>query len=260
MLTEHTVAEAASAAGVTAPVRFVPVTGSTNTDLWSLAERGAPEWTIVAAGRQEAGRGRLGRSWISLPGASLHVSILLRPTIAPDVSPLLTLAAAVAAAEACRSEGNVSVGCKWPNDLMAGGKKLGGILTEASVEGDRVAFVVIGTGVNVTQRAEDFPGELRGIATSIAREGSDATVEAILGSYLAALRRLYGQGGEGIAERALDPYRALCVTIGRRVRAATSEGGTVEGVARAVGDRGELLIETTNGRQAVQFGEVVHLE
>jgi BirA family transcriptional regulator, biotin operon repressor / biotin---[acetyl-CoA-carboxylase] ligase len=260
MLTEHTVAEAASAAGVTAPVRFVPVTGSTNTDLWRLAERGAPEWTIVAAGRQEAGRGRLGRSWISLPGASLHVSILLRPTIAPDVSPLLTLAAAVAAAEACRSEGNVPVGCKWPNDLVAGGKKLGGILTEASVEGDRVAFVVIGTGVNVTQRAEDFPGELRDIATSIAREESDATVEAILRGYLTYLRRLYGQGGEGIAERALDPYRALCVTLGRRVRAATSERVAVEGVARAVGDGGELLIETASGRRAVQFGEVVHLE
>jgi BirA family biotin operon repressor/biotin-[acetyl-CoA-carboxylase] ligase len=260
MLTEHTVGEAARAAGLTPPVHFADVTGSTNTDLWRLAEQGDPEWTVVVAARQEAGRGRMGRTWISIPGTSLHVSVLLRPAVAPSEAPLLSLAAAVSAAEACRTEGKVHVGCKWPNDLVAGGRKVGGILAEASVEGDRVAFVVIGTGVNVSQRPEDFPSDLRETATSIAREGGEMAAQAILRSYLAGLRRLYGEGGAGMTERVLEPYRALCTTLGRRVRAATVGGGTIEGVARAVGEGGELLVETVLGVQAVEFGEIAHLE
>jgi BirA family biotin operon repressor/biotin-[acetyl-CoA-carboxylase] ligase len=260
MLTEHTVAAAASAVGLPAPAHFVEVTGSTNTDLWRMAEDGAPEWTMLAAGRQEAGRGRLGRAWVSVPGSSLHVSILLRPEIEPAEAPLLSLAAAVAMAGACRLAGGVDVECKWPNDLIAGGRKLGGVLPEASVQGAGLAFVVIGTGVNLSQRAEDFPQELREGATSVAREGGVANLGGILEGYLRAFRGLYGDGGRGIGSRVLEPYRAACSTIGRRVRAITTGGAIVDGIARRIGRSGELIVETPSGPERVQFGEIRHLE
>src|SRR5439155_27374370 len=101
VLTEHTVAQAAEAASLSGPVHFRPVTGSTNDDLLSLAKGGAPEWTVVVAGRQEAGRGRLGRTWASPPGTSLAGSVLLRPGVSPAQAPALSLMAAASMAEAC---------------------------------------------------------------------------------------------------------------------------------------------------------------
>jgi BirA family transcriptional regulator, biotin operon repressor / biotin---[acetyl-CoA-carboxylase] ligase len=259
MLTEHTVAEAATAAGLTARSHFLAVTGSTNTDLWRMAKEGAPEWTVVVAGRQTAGRGRLGRTWVTPSGTVLHVSLLLRPRLEPTSAPLLSLAAAVAAADACRTEGRIDVRCKWPNDLIVGERKLGGILTEANVQGDRVEFVVIGTGLNVSQTLDDFPADLRETATSVAREGGDPDAGRILSGYFRRLRDLYGNRGEGVGIRVLDPYRRLCATIGRSVRASTVDGSTIEGVARAVGETGELIVETRQGLRAVEFGEVAHL-
>jgi BirA family biotin operon repressor/biotin-[acetyl-CoA-carboxylase] ligase len=260
MLTEHTVAAAAAAAGLLAPVHFVEVTGSTNTDLWTMAKGGAPEWTLVVAGRQEAGRGRLGRTWVSAPGASLHVSLLLRPRLGPLDAPLLSLAAAVAMAIACRHAGRIDVGCKWPNDLIAGNRKLGGVLTEASVRGTRLEFVIIGAGANVSQRAEDFPEGLRDTATSVAREGGANDASGILEGYLKKLHDLYGDGGQAIGSRVLEPYRRSCRTIGRRVRAITLGGHEVDGVARGIGDRGELIVQTETGSERVGFGEIRHLE
>jgi len=260
MLSEHTVAEAARAAGLRAPVLFRPVTGSTNTDLWGMALQGAAEWTVIVAGQQTAGRGRLGRTWITPAGSVLHVSALLRPRLAAARAPVLTLAAGVAAAEACRTEGRVEVRCKWPNDLVVGDRKLGGILTEANVQGDHVEFVVIGTGVNLSQTALDFPRDLRDTATSIALSGGDPNEAGILGGYLRRLRKLYGDGDEGLGARVLEAYRPLCATIGRTVRALTLEGSAIEGVARSVGEHSELIVETPEGPRAIEFGEIVHLD
>ncbi len=259
MLSEHTVAAAALAAGIDAPVHFVSATGSTNTDLWRMAEDGAPEWTVLAAGTQDAGRGRLGRTWTSLPGESLLVSVLLRPRIEPPDAPLVSLAAAVAMAEACRGAG-IDVGCKWPNDLLADGRKLGGILPEASVQGPSLSFVVLGTGVNLSQADGDFPPELRAQATSVAREGGDPDPGPILERYLRRLEDLYGEHGRDLIARVLEPYRAACVTLGHRVRAITTTGTIVDGVARDVGPAGELIVETAGGPERVQFGEIRHLE
>ena len=259
MLSEHTVAAAALAAGIEGPVHFAEATGSTNTDLWGLAEDGAPEWTVFAAGTQEAGRGRLGRIWTSLPGESLFVSVLLRPVVEPSDAPLVSLAAAVAMTEACRGAG-VHADCKWPNDVVAAGRKLGGVLPEASVQGQALSFVVLGTGVNCSQAEEDFPGELRLQATSVAREGGDPDPGPLLERYLRRLRELYGDRGRDLSARVLEPYRAACVTIGHRVRAITTVGAIVDGVAREVGPAGELVVETSRGPERVQFGEIRHLE
>ena len=257
MLTDELVTEAARDAGWPGPARFVASTGSTNSDLFRLGAEGAPGWTLLVAGYQEAGRGRLGRTWVAPAGTSLLASVLIRPAVDPASVPLLSLAAAVAMAEACRDCG-VDVACKWPNDLVRGGRKLGGILPEASVGAAGVEFVVVGVGVNVRQGTEDFPPEIRPTATSIRKEGGDADPARLLRAYLAALRRWVddaGRPGPGF----LDRYREMCVTIGQRVRARTTAGDLVEGVTIGVGDSGELLVETSAGLRPVAFGEVEHL-
>jgi BirA family biotin operon repressor/biotin-[acetyl-CoA-carboxylase] ligase len=259
-LTPQAVEEAARAAGIDAPVQFVPVTGSTNSDLLGLAEAGAPEWTLVVAGHLTAGRGRLGRTWVTVPGASLPVSVLLRPAVDPSETPMLSLAAAVAMVDACLEACRVEITCRWPNDLMAGGRKVGGILAEGSVRGTTMAYVVIGTGVNVAQRGEDFPEEIRGTATSIFLEGGSPDFEGLLGRYLVELRRLYGTGGRGLGSRVVDRYRERCDTIGRDVGAITMTGHHIQGEAVGVGERGELLIQTVSGIRAVSFGEIQHME
>ena len=188
----------------------------------------------------------------------MAVSILLRPPLPPAEVPALSLVAAVAMSEACRSAG-VVVGCKWPNDLICGGRKLGGVLPEARLEGGRVVFVVIGAGVNVSQRREDFPSEIRATATSIAAEGGKADASALLCSYLSRLAELYVPSRSGFLATALEVYRRRCVTLGARVRATTTRGRVVEGRAQGIGAAGELIVRTTGGEESVAFGEVEHL-
>lgn len=234
------------------------MTGSTNADLAAAAAQGAPGWTVLVAGHQEAGRGRLGRTWESKPGQSLLVSVLLRPSIAPDDAPLLSLGAGVAVAEACRATGATAVDCKWPNDAVAGERKLAGILPEASVAGGRLEHVVIGIGLNVSQDESDFPESIRGTATSVGLEGGRVDAADALTHVLAGLRR-WLEPEEDLRDRVLPRYRELCSTVGRRVRADVS-GGSIEGEATGVGDHGELVVETAEGKVEIGFGEVVHLD
>src|SRR5689334_21196710 len=128
MLDEARVAEAARAAGIEVPARYVDVTGSTNADLLALAAAGAPAWSVLVAGHQESGRGRLGRTWVEPPGSSLLVSVLLRPDLEPERLPMLTLAAGVAIVEALADGAGVTATCRWPNDVMVGQRKLAGVL------------------------------------------------------------------------------------------------------------------------------------
>lgn len=258
MLTQHIVAEAAQAAGIDAPARYVAVTGSTNADLAAAAEEGAPAWTVLVAGHQEGGRGRLGRTWESKPGMSLLVSILLRPSLAPDDAPLLSLAAAVAVTEACMNAAAPMARCKWPNDVVVGGRKLGGILVEASVTGGRIDHVVIGIGINVSQAEDDFSPDLRATATSLAIEGG-ADHAGVLRHVLAGLRRMI-EPQEGLRDRVPPRYRELCATLGRRVRASLGGDEVIEGVAVDIGPRGELLVNSGDQGRFVSFGEVVHLD
>jgi BirA family biotin operon repressor/biotin-[acetyl-CoA-carboxylase] ligase len=247
------------AAGIEVPGRYVEVTGSTNSDLMRLAEEGAPEWTVLAAGHQTAGRGRLGRAWATAPGASLALSVLLRPEATTAELPLFGLAAGVAMAEACREGSGVDVRCKWPNDLVAETGKVGGILSEAVVGGARPAFAVVGVGVNLAQSREDFPEEVRPVATSLRFEGGEPDVAAIVAAYLRRLRALYSEGAPGLAGRVVEPYRRLCETVGRAVAATTTEGRRIEGRAVDVADSGDLLVQVSDRIERVGFGEVEYL-
>ena len=122
--------------GLEAPVRFDEVTGSTNATALGMAEAGAPEWTLVAAGHQTAGRGRLGRTWMDRAGAALMFSFVVRPPLEPERAGLIPLLAGAAMAAAIRDVAGADVRCKWPNDLLVGDAKVGGILVESSVPTD----------------------------------------------------------------------------------------------------------------------------
>ncbi len=259
MLSEHTVARAARNAGIEAPVHFAESTGSTNTDLMLLAEQGAPPWTVLAANHQEQGRGRLGRTWVSGPGSSLLVSVLLRPEVAPARAALITLGAGVCMALACSVACGVDASCKWPNDLVAGDRKLGGVLVEAKMQGGRLGHAVIGSGVNLGQTHDDFPPDLADAATSVALEGGRPDAATLLFEYLFRLKRFCDPAKPGFAETVLDLYRRHSATIGRTIRATTTDGRAVEGTATGVGDDGQLLVQTPSGQEEVAFGEIAHL-
>jgi BirA family transcriptional regulator, biotin operon repressor / biotin---[acetyl-CoA-carboxylase] ligase len=251
-LTERAIREALAAAGVPeAPVRYDAVTGSTNTTALELARAGTPEWTLVAAGRQTAGRGRLGRTWVSPPGVALHVSVVLRPEMPPDRAVLLTLLAGTSMARGCVAVGEPEVMCKWPNDLVRIEEKVGGILAEAAVARGRIDHVVLGVGMNLGSPPPDVPG-------AGALPGVDPA--DLLTAFLAELSRGYQAGPEPwFARRVLDDYRPLCATLGRRVRSTTTDGRVVEGTAVDLGEDGSLVIDTRDGRATVGFGEVEHL-
>src|SRR5690349_24183511 len=162
---------------------------STNTELARLASEGADEGLSIVADEQTAGRGRLQRAWSSPKGAGLYFSILLRPTIPQDQWPLITFAAALAAADALLEASDLQTDIKWPNDLLSGERKICGILAEAiDTPGGRA--VILGIGINLTQNA--FPPELENVATSVAEVGGrPADREEILTALLDALSRWY---------------------------------------------------------------------
>ncbi len=235
-------------AGLVAPVHWHEVTGSTNATAVELAEAGAPEWTLVGAAHQTAGRGRLGRTWVDRPGAALMTSIVLRPTFAPDALGLLTVSAGAAWAEAASAASGLTVRCKWPNDLLADDGKVGGVLAESSVVGGDVAWVVIGAGVNLER--PQVPG---------AAALGDVDAGSLLGGFLERFRRSYELSAEAFADDAIRRWTAVSATIGRRVAAVGPDGRRREGVAVAIDEIGRLVLETPGGRIAVASDEVEHL-
>jgi BirA family biotin operon repressor/biotin-[acetyl-CoA-carboxylase] ligase len=237
-------------------VDVVERTGSTNEDLLA---RGGPAGQVLVAEEQTAGRGRMGRTWVSEPGAALTFSVLLRPTAVPPHRrgwlPLLT---GVAVATAVRSVAGVPAVLKWPNDVLAGEAKLAGILAEQS--GD---VVVVGIGINVATPLSALPVSAAGLpATSLRAEGSDVAREVVLIEVLRELERCY------LAYRA-DPdpgrsglqasYRELCATLGRPVRVELPGDRTIAGVAQDVDADGRLLLRDGETLTPVSAGDIIHL-
>jgi BirA family biotin operon repressor/biotin-[acetyl-CoA-carboxylase] ligase len=239
-------------AGLAAPARWLEVTGSTNAAAMAMADEGAPEWTLVGAGHQTRGRGRLGRTWHDRAGGSLMTSIVLRPPLAPADAGILTLLAGAAWAEAASEVAALPVRCRWPNDLMLGDDKLGGILAEASVAADgSVRHVVIGSGVNLSPPTE---------ADGAAGLGGDVDATVLLTAFLRALRTGYRPGDTRFADGVTTRWRNVSATLGRTVRATRVDGVAVEGRATDVDAGGSLLVETDAGLQTVTFGDLHHLD
>jgi BirA family transcriptional regulator, biotin operon repressor / biotin---[acetyl-CoA-carboxylase] ligase len=266
---------AAALGGFWTAIDVVASTGSTNADLLARATREpeAREGQVLVAEEQTAGRGRLGRTWTSMPGAALTFSVLLRPATVPSGRRgWLPLMAGVAVASAVRSvtEGGSGAGggravgaaLKWPNDVLVGERKLAGILAEQSPDG---SAVVIGMGLNVATPAHALPASPAGLpATSLLVEGASVSREALLLEILRQLERWYvafradpDPAGTGL----LDAYRPLCGTLGRLVRVELPAGRVVTGVARDVDPDGRLLVQETAATAVtpVSAGDVIHV-
>jgi BirA family transcriptional regulator, biotin operon repressor / biotin---[acetyl-CoA-carboxylase] ligase len=250
MLSEGSLRRALERVGLQAPVRYEEVTGSTQATALELASAGTPEWTLVAAGHQTGGRGRLGRTWSDEPGRALMFSVVLRPELDPEAGGLLTLLAGAAMVEACRQLGDADAACKWPNDVLVGGGKAAGILAESSVADGRFEHVVVGIGANLREPPPDVAG-----AAAVHADAVD-----LLEGFVAAFVRGYRPGDADFADSVIAAHAAVSATLGTRVRASTEEGAVIEGDAVSLDERGGLVVRTTTGERVVRFGEVEHLQ
>jgi len=236
-----------------APIEHHVRLGSTSDRLKEKAREGAPEWAAVLADEQTGGRGRHGRAWASPPGG-LYLSVLLRPRFAP--ASLIPLAAGVAVVEALGEHG-VTAELKWPNDVLAGGRKLAGILAEASSSSSGLDWVVLGLGVNLVTPPEALPEGLRATAASVlALTGGRLEPAEAAGAVLARLTVWY-DALRADPPSVLRAWRARAVPWwGRRVE-LRSGGLVVRGVAEDVDAAGALLLTLEDGsRRTVLSGEV----
>lgn len=233
--------------------------GSTNAHLEALADRGAPSGEVVAAERQWAGRGRRERAWLSSEGSSLAVSVLWRSELGPRWLAWAGLCLAMAASQAAERLARWPLGLKWPNDLVGGDAKLGGVLAQVGPQRDsRSRAVVVGLGLNL---AGPLPSGLAGVASDLetvsgVRVGHDEMLSALLESFGARLELLGSAGGRA---RLAAEYTRRCVTLGRQVRAEL-DAESIEGIALRVEDSGALVIRRRSGAEvAVLSGDLVHL-
>lgn len=224
-------------------------TDSTNRVAFDLGHAGEPEGAVVVAEEQTAGRGRAGRAWHSERGTGIYVTLLLRPRLAPVQAPLLTMMAGISAQAAVAAISGLRVDLKWPNDLLIGGKKVGGILTEMHAEPTLVKFVIVGIGLNVNQ--EKFPGELGTVATSLRAETGKLqsrleVLVRLLREFESDYRRFLREGPRGVIAKfeELSSYargKKVCVGTGSETFSGVTAGLTPEGLLRVARENGETV-------------------
>jgi BirA family biotin operon repressor/biotin-[acetyl-CoA-carboxylase] ligase len=232
---------------------------STNTEAARQAALGAPEGLCVVAREQTAGRGRRERSWVSPKDAGLYLSVVLRPSLEVRHWPLITLAAALAVRDALHEACGLEADIKWPNDLLAGGRKLCGILAETA-EGARARAVILGVGVNLKHGS--FPPELSDTATSVEEQTDRAPdAESLLAALTRALSLRYEtlHAPDGAVETLREWQRHSTYAHGRRVRVTLAEE-TFEGTTRGLDSDGALRVEIDTGAlRTVTAGDVTAL-
>lgn len=223
---------------------------STNTRATLLAQEGAPHGVVVAARQQTAGRGRQGRTWVSPKDAGLYISFLLRPEIAMTELPLISLATGIAAARAVERTCGVQVGLKWVNDVVADGKKVGGILAEMTNN----KALIVGIGINV--RNVERPEEIAARAISLEELAGAAVDVNMLAAELALqLEQSYSLLCRGERTMIVDEWKKLSVTLGKHIR-ATAAAETIEGIAIDIERDGALLVRTADGDRSLHAGEI----
>ncbi len=222
-----------------------------------LARKGAAHGTVILAENQYQGRGRLDRSWTMRPAEGIAMSVVLSPRLKPHQVQLVNLAAGMAVQKAIEEETHVRYSLKWPNDVLFSGRKISGILSEASLDQDRVLFVVTGIGINVNTAVDDFPKGLSEYMTSL----KVAAGKSVHRGYLAArvltellrhVRRL-----ENDTAGFLNSYRASCSSLGQDVLVNTGEE-ECKGKVLGICDTGELIVSTRDGVRQFAAADVVH--
>ena len=235
---------------------WYPETDSTNLQAKQLARAGAPSGTVLIAGHQTLGRGRMGRSFQSPAGAGVYLSVILRPQCKPEELMHLTCAAGVAMLEAVEKASGICPQLKWINDLVVNGKKLGGILVEMSVSSGNVDYAIIGIGINCLQKAQDFHPEIADLATSLSlAAGHTVLPEMLAGAMVEALWKMslvLMQEKQAL----MGVYKSHCITLGKDIQVL--RGDSIRpGKALDLDDDGGLLVEYTDGsRETVASGEV----
>jgi len=241
-------------------IRVFQETTSTNDIIERFARDGVEEGVVVFAESQTQGRGRLGRKWVSPPGRGLWFSVLLRPQFPPAAATRITILAATAVARAVRELTGLRVEIKWPNDILARGRKLVGILTEMSAEPDRVRHVTLGIGVDVNVAASELPAALREVATSLLEETGRRWQRAeVAAALLEALDDDYARLRDGNFRAIADEWESQCATLGQNV-VVEMGARRISGRAESLDDDGALLLRTQHGRLERIIGGDVLIE
>ena len=222
-------------------VVYLPSVTSTMDIARHEALKGTAEGTVVIAREQTGGRGRLKRGWLS-PEGNIALSIILYPEV--KSLPYLIMIASLAVVKSIESVTGKKAGIKWPNDILIGGKKVGGILIENEVRGNKVAYSIVGIGINVALKVIEHK-DIADTATSLKSETGKGDLHIkIIKSLLTEFERLYRQLPEGKA--IYEVWRDRLITLGKKVK-ASSENKVIEGVAEDVDEGGALLIREAEG-------------
>lgn len=235
---------------------YYDVIGSTNIEAKKQAENNAPEGLLVVADKQEAGRGRRGRSWESPAGANIFMSILLRPVFSPAKAPMVTLVMALSVAQAIADVTDLEVKIKWPNDIVVNKKKVVGILTELTMETDYIQYLVCGVGINVNQT--EFPENISATATSIYLEGGKKVNRAGL---IEKVMERFEDNYETFCKTEdmsglIEAYNRVLVNKETQVRVLDPKG-EYNGLSHGINEMGELIVEKQDGAiENVYAGEV----
>lgn len=237
------------------PVVYYPETDSTNIRIRHLGDEGAPHGTLAVADRQTAGRGRRGRTWESPGGSCIYMSILLRPDLAPEKAPMLTLVMACGVAEGIMDCADVKVQIKWPNDIIVSGKKLAGILTEMSTQVDYINHVTVGVGINVN--VQNFPEEIQTATSLLSETGTQTKRAPVIAAVMKHFEENYKifmqtEDMSGLMEK----YSSLLVNQGREVLILEKDA-EYKAYAEGINQKGELVIRREDGTvENICAGEV----
>lgn len=237
-------------------VLYFNETDSTNTAAKKAAEDGGPHGTLVVTDSQSGGKGRRGRTWASLPGSGLYMSIILRPQLHPSSASMLTLVAAMAVVDGLKQKTGLETAIKWPNDIVCNGKKLCGILTEMSTELECINYVVTGIGINVNN--ESFPEEIRNTATSLRLEqGYRSARGELAGAVMKSFEKYYGEFIKTCdMSRLKEEYNRHLVNKDKIVQVLRPDS-EYSGTSLGINDGGELLVKKESGQiEMVLSGEV----
>lgn len=237
-------------------VLYFDTIDSTNTKAQELAEKGYQSGTLVVADKQESGKGRRGRSWVSPSGTGIFMTLMIKPDINPNNASMLTLVAALAVAKAITSVTGEEALIKWPNDIVVNGKKVCGILTEMNAQFDYINHIVVGIGINVHN--ESFPEEISQMASSLMIEAGGKRFHRaqIIAETMAYFEQYYDTFLKTQDLSALvREYDKLLVNRNKSVRVLDPRE-PFDGKAMGITSKGELIVDTWESRKLVSSGEV----